>query len=651
MKTSIASRLILVFVSITTLLILFGAGCTVQDKGAPYENETPRAWITVAPNDSAVANHYLSLRWAGNDGDGTVAAFRLFVDNVQISYTAATDTTMAFASPTDSGSAPHTFGVIAVDDEGRESARAERFFYTVNYAPSLDFDADGSVADGSTVSPGFRITLAASDPNPSLFFYSVSLDGENWTPWVSDSQFLFGNPRLHSSESDSTVAEIDDDGDGSVDEEKENGVDDDNDGRVDEDTRGLYPDGSYVVSTVGRESGPLTIWARVKDAGDASSPIISRSVTLDATLRPAMDSTVTGVYGTSNLYPDGSQYFQRQTDIETSIAFSASFAEDGTGMVNSYRYQYLGDSLCLDSIGQPVPCWSDWIQTGVLHFVGLPAGDHGFRFIARDLAGNTTPDTMTFAIHLVEPHLRRKVVIVDESFNTNITPEDSVNAFYRSLFAAYETVEIDYLGRGSFLSPFDLSDAGLLVYHAEDRSDLHLTENTRIMRDYLSRGGRMVLSGWDLLRPLAPGAQDTVLGFAGGSFGHDFLKLNSAECTPFGQGSVPTPRFARGWVGATGYPNCPIDTLYIHNLPRTRGVEQTWVFRPQGQCRIIGNLVVRDPSDPIQAYYADRPVAYIYDQSFRIAVFGFPLYFVDRSSAHALMDDLAEELLQGLSNP
>jgi hypothetical protein len=621
--------------SLAALTLLVLSGCKVTDPGTPFDNGAPTARITVAPQDGDTVNHYFTLNWAGNDGDGQIAGFHIEVDLVEISFTTRTDTTMAFASPLDSTPAQHTFAVVAEDDEGRLSAADSRTFFTVNYRPGVSFDPVGTVSENATVTKGFQIRLAGSDPNPSLFFLSLSTDSVNWTPWSADSVFLFADPRLHTVSEDQTVTQVDDDGDGETDEEESDRQDNDNDGRVDEDTKGLYNTGTVIIPSMNLPNGLLTIYGRCKDAGDALSPTIVRHVTVRSDVVPRVRSDVTGLYGTSNFYADGSIYFRRQTDIETQIVFSGQLSDSTvSGGLNSYRYQR-GDSA-----------WSDWFSSTTLHYVGLAAGEHRFKFVARDMGGVVSVDTTQFSIRLIEQHLTRNVLIVDETKDQGLSREALVDSHYHALFTGHNWTEIDYLERGGYLSPYDLSEVGLVMYHADDRSEIKLGENLRILQEYLGKGGRLILSGYDLMGPGAFAADQTIdsLGFNASTFGRDYLQLISTNRT------LANPRIVTGMsgVGIFAVP-LPLDTVKI---PSSFGdaLDRCWVFQPLGHVRPIATIVTSNPTDPAQLRFQTRVCAYLYDQSFRVAVFGVPLYFVELAPLQTVFATLVDEMLAGISD-
>ena len=327
-------------------IVVWFAGCSVTDEGTPYPNQAPVTVLTYVPLGGDTINHYVTLYWSATDEDGDVVAFRVRVDDHAPVITTRHDTTIGFPAPIDSEVVYHTFAVSAIDNEGLEGPAASDSFYTINFVPTVAFDPDGSVPNGANVGTGFRVTVESADPNPSTLQYCLRLDDSTWNDgagWNCSPNFvfLFASSVLHERPTDLTVVNEDDDGDGRIDEERENGADDDGDGAIDEDTQGLFPENTAIVPNAGLTPGAHTIYARVIDAGGAVSPAAMRNVTVLANQVPTMDTTTTGTYGGDNVYPDGSVYFAQ--NVETQLTFSAN-AAIYRGEINAYRYTVMAVS-------------------------------------------------------------------------------------------------------------------------------------------------------------------------------------------------------------------------------------------------------------------------------------------------------------------
>ncbi|MFZ5434083.1 MAG: hypothetical protein ACOZB3_09955 [Calditrichota bacterium] len=588
-------------------MVVWLAGCDA-DEGSALSNLPPSTALTVAPNDSATVNHYIPLRWAGNDPDGKVEGFWLFMDGDTLAYTTARDTTIAFGAPADGTPSPHTFSVIAVDNEGLSDtdnsataiSKRQRFFYVVNTAPAVSFLRPGTIADGATVGRGFRVTLDPVDANWSLMYYSVALDDSvaGWTEWGRDSIFLIADP--------SVIADTI-----------------------------VFPRSAHGVPNTSLSPGPHRLFARVKDAGDATSPVITLNFNVADGFRPVMNPTVTAQYGGSDLYPDGSAYHQVLSGTKTEIVFSAT-AIDYSGEISGYRHR-LGEGP-----------WSAWHREAAVDTSDLVAGVYPFQFMARDLAGEVT-DPKLYTVRLVQQALSDSVIILNATAGGNGNPgspaDSTVNSFYARVLDGYKVRAINYAdtsrGATRYVSPYDLQNAGLMVWHGDDRGAKVFNDNLPMIRAFLNKGGRLVLSGWDVMRSFADA--DTIT-FAAGSFGREQLRLFDAYRN--------RTRTTMGFQGVNGFAGCTIDST---KLPATwHGLaDRCWVFRPRGECIVIGSLTVSDPqTNPI----AGGNAVYIYDLSYRVAVFGVPLFFCYEDQVYTMFhgnseyNGLIPHMLQGLSS-
>jgi hypothetical protein len=587
-----------------SMLLLWVVGCEVSDPGNPLSNQPPTTLLSSAPLSGDTVNHYIELRWAGNDVDGTVQGFRLMVDGVEISFTTVTDTLIAFSSTTDGSVTSHTFSVIAVDDDNTaDPTPPVRQFYTTNVAPSAEW-TDNTVPSGAQVGHGFRIELSGLDGNRSLMWFSISLgDDQSWSEWSRDSVFYVSDPSIWS------VDPIELEADPSLREP---------------------PEGVNIISNADLTDGNLTFYGRVKDAGDAVSATINRQVTVIPDQRPVMNPTVTGAYGTETFYPDGSVY--RLNNTQTQITFSASVA-NYNGQLSAYRIS--------GYFNADHPDTNAWIDTPSLTLDNLPVGEYPYLFTARDIAG-VMADTIEFSIRIVEQSLTNLIILIDETRDGNGNPgsptDVEVDDFYHAMLEGRNFVDIDYasrLGGISYVSPYDLSEAGLVIWHADDRSDQNLDANTTVLNNYLNKGGRLILCGWDLLTPFNPEELDT-LEFAANSFVYSKLRIFEAYYN--------SSRTTTGIGGVGEYPNITIDP---DKLPSSfnGAINNTWAFLQRGECTVTGTLEVNNPGvNP----YSGKTASFYYDQSFRVAVFGVPLYFFKQDETTAVMSILLDQMMTGL---
>jgi hypothetical protein len=215
-------------------------------------------------------------------------------------------------------------------------------------------------------------------------------------------------------------------------------------------------------------------------------------------------------------------------------------------------------------------------------------------------------------------------------------PSDAqVDDFYSQRLTAYALRLVDYnqnqAGGVSYVSPYTLGQAGLVLWHSDDRTEVLWSEQTRLLGDYLSRGGRVLLAGWDVMKPYLP-VGDSIM-FQPTTFPYAQMGLEAAMRN--------APRTVAGMEGQNGFPGLRYDSL--KTLTAWHGVlDQGWVFRPQAGATVLGGLMVTDSLTNPRAH---RPVGYLWDAVGRIAVLGVPLYFCRDADVQALLDTLLPLLL------
>ncbi len=582
------------------LLLLLSAAfiltsCEVSDPGSPLANRPPTTTITSAPQNGSTVNHYLTLRWSGNDGDGEIVGFNMYIDGELVTLTQRTDSSISFTSPSTGELVSHTFKIQAVDDHGAADPSAPEIqFFTSNVAPTCAFSSDNTVRANSNVAPGFRIKLEAEDANRSGVWFAVSIDDTvDWSVWSTDSVFLFANLSL-----------------------------------------GDFSSGLVALSNAELTEGTHTIYARCRDSGSAISNTISLPVNVSFAHTPVMGE-LTARYNhgiaSDSLYPDGSIY--RTNNAELVVAFEAT-AFAYRGVIHSYRYREAASE------------WSMWIEQPELVLTDLPVGSFEYEFQARDVAG-TLSDTASFFANLIEQHLSDSIIVIDETRDFNGgpgTPTDgAVDSFYTALVEGYSVRTIDLQARYNqdtvyYVSPNDLQDIGLIIWHADDRNTFQLADFRRILSEFMQRGGRVIFSGWDIMRAFTP--SDTFATYSGSMFEYRYMRAFNATRASGNENLVAQ---ATGFIGENGFPNVDVDSTKL--LPFWHGaMPRAWVYEPRGECTTIGRLTTIDPN-----YFQNGEVAaYYYDLSFRVAVFGVPLYFYKQPHVEAMFDVLLPRMLFGL---
>lgn len=580
---------------VTLLLALACASCKVSNPGSPFENQPPTTAITSAPQNGSTVNHYLTLRWSGNDVDGEIAGFNMFIDGEQVAFTTRTDSTISFTSPSSGEVVSHTFSVQAVDNEGSSDPNPpQRQFYTRNTAPTCDFSSTNTVRPNSFVGRGFQLRLEASDANRSGIEFSVSIDDTmSWCAWSTDSVFLFADTSL-----------------------------------------GFFRSGVVALSNSRLTEGSHTIYARCRDSGLAVSPTISRTVNVELDHRPV----ITGVparynYGiaSDSLYPDGSIY--RSNNAELILAFEADVSTY-SGVLNAYRYR------------ESTSAWSSWQDIPELVLTDLPLGSYEYYFQARDAAGAIS-DSATLVFKLLNQQLSDSILVVDEAREAAGGASDvQIDNFYSAIVEGYNVRHLDLFERGNsplgtYLSPKDIEFIGLIIWNADERNLIQVQNYRRILGEFMSRGGRVIFSGWDFMSAYTSEPTAT---YGGSVFEYRFLRVFSCRRDPSTNPNVNAQ--VNGFTGANGFPSVQIDATKVP-VPVWQGaLPRTWVFEPRGECVVIGRATTRDPN-----YFQNGQVlAYVYDLSFRVAVFGVPLYFCRQDQVEDLFDVLLPRMLTGLGS-
>ena len=126
-------------------------------------------------------------------------------------------------------------------------------------------------------------------------------------------------------------------------------------------------------------------------------------------------------------------------------------------------------------------------------------------------------------------------LLIDGNGNRGSPTDAQVDNFYDMLFAGHNTRPIDYASRPSgvtnIITPYDLKNCGLVMWHADDRTDRKLADNTRILREFMNKGGRLILSGWDVLETFGGVNGDSVI-YDAGTFAREQLELTHVVTPP-----------------------------------------------------------------------------------------------------------------------
>lgn len=614
---------------VAALLVLWG--CEPSDPGSPFGNTPPETFIVVAPLDSTIHDHFVSpspmshIQWYGHDADGLVDGFYLQVDDGAEVWTVSGDSAISFESSEPDPGNPgftipmdHTIRVTAVDNEGaRDPSPAARSFTAKNSIPRITAFTS-SFRDSAVVGQGISFSVEWEDGNVSDAVFRVSVDTEPVTGWDSRSSFQFcdlQDPTIIAGLDQGEVLAID----------------------------MLYlPVGSHLISV------------HVKDLGGAVSNPRNRFVTVIDTVAPGM-TTLNATYGSATYYPDGSIFHVPRTTTYFEMVGSASSYFGG---IHSYKYRMRSQSIPETPADSSWSSWSAWSQWGTSAFQmsDLPVGEYHFQAQCRDWVGKESAVIDKITV-IVEPDFSAKtLLIVDETKDGNGragSPDDeNCDTFYRHILevdtntwmtsSGWEVTELDHNSHKVYptvsgVSARDLAGKRLIIWHADDKSVIDLGKDIRVLGEYLDRGGKLILSGWDVLSPFAVGNTDVT--FTTG-FAYKYLRIGR------GVKNIEVSS-AGGFIAMQGNPDLGYDYLVEMDpdkiSARWLAMDNCWIFYPRHRTEGLGfwrgYLSDTEFENGFVCLRNFNPV-----NAWRTVVLGYPLYFMKNDQAKAFITRVLEEI-------
>ncbi len=608
-----AKNFLLISPLLLVLVILWG--CEPDDPGWPLANRAPDTRITVAPLDSAEHDHYVSpsvmfhVQWFGHDPDGLVAGFWIQIDNAAEVWTTKGDSAIAFEALRPDPNDParmlgvHTIKVTAEDNYGlRDPSPAMRSISAINYPPVLDrIVAD--FPDSAETGPGIGFKVEWSDPNVSGVLFRLSINGLPVSGWDARSQYQF-----YDASDEDILASIEE-------------------GEV------LPIDIAFL--TIGEMN---TFSVEVKDLGGAISEPVERHAVVVDTVYPVL-TEFSAMYGTTQFFRDGSIFYRDNRSTTLTMGGSAA---DYYGAVQSYRYRRCGRAIG-DTTWSEWGDWSEWGESSA-EFTNLPLGEYKFEAQCRDFAG-TLGDTLDYKLSIVEPGFdQMNILIVDETKDGNGNPgspdDPQCDGFYTNITAWMETEgwtisNINYATHKvrdtSYVSPLDVFDKRIIIWHGDDRSQLLLGDNLTLLGQYLDAGGKLILSGQNVLS--APTDEDSIL--LKNDFTYDYLRIGGGQLNDEKQ-----------FIGMTGNADigCPDVAYDPAKIPANwDGVNYTWVMTPEHRTEAAaywhGNPDTTSFEGGVCCLLNFSPV-----NPWRTIVLGFPLYFTMEDQAAVFMRWLIEQI-------
>ncbi len=310
-----------------------------------------------------------------------------------------------------------------------------------------------------------------------------------------------------------------------------------------------------------------------------------------------------------------------------------SFDEDGEVVEYGYR---------IDSQGT----WK-WLEDTMVvltpdEFAFPLTGNHTVEVVAKDNTGLIDPIPAVVTIKLFEPKFDKNILIIDETIEGSNTPgftsDEEVDEFYNELFNPDSS--LDYFENG--LPPKNiLGRYKLLIWHSDYNFDRHnVGEEKDYLIEYLQAGGKLVLSGWRIIKSFDLEASFPQM-YDPESFLAEYLHVLGANECPSVDGAFEWAR------GRNGYPDIHVnlDIDAIRGFPYFGGLTNINIITPGAFTRNIFTFQCKEGfSDRVT--FQDRSCAIRYTgSSFDIIIFGFPLLYIRPDEAKLVAQKVLEDLL------
>ncbi len=256
---------------------------------------------------------------------------------------------------------------------------------------------------------------------------------------------------------------------------------------------------------------------------------------------------------------------------------------------------------------------------------GLTAGRFFYSLKALD---NTQIESEASNVIALRPiTLEQGLLLLDATRDGNgsvSSPSDEqVDGFYRRLLANFAFSEYDVRTAGF---PGDtLGIYSAIIWHSDDFLGNNVSNASTFLADYLEAGGKLVLSGWKILNSFTGGQSPKI--FNANDFAAKYLHLDTVWTTTELQ-----------FTGAKGvlprYADIEVDPARVPNTAWNGRFREVHVIAPRAGAEVMFNFGAADPSFA----FSNRPVGvkYISDQ-YKIAVLGFPLYFMKEEQSQAAL--------------
>jgi hypothetical protein len=257
---------------------------------------------------------------------------------------------------------------------------------------------------------------------------------------------------------------------------------------------------------------------------------------------------------------------------------------------------------------------------------------------AVDTSGNAS--VMSDEVEMIAITLDQGILVVDEAANSRGIPpwpssDLQQDSFYTEVFSGYRTSFYEYTGTAQKPGITVVGPYSTVVWLDDDFMKSNLVDNAdyELIKEYLGYGGRFVLFSWTGLRSFK-GLPYT---FSPGSFVYDYLHISWAN-------ENTTNDFIEAVsLDTSSYPDLEVDT--------SRAIVRD-LYNWEGKLAYVNVLHLRSGAVPLYTYDS-----YVGDTAFegkvcglkytgpdyKIAFFGFPLFYMDKAGAKELVSSLMRD--------
>lgn len=271
-------------------------------------------------------------------------------------------------------------------------------------------------------------------------------------------------------------------------------------------------------------------------------------------------------------------------------------------------------------------------------FKGPLEGEHTIKVISRDNTNLVDPIGDSIKIKLIIPKFDKDILIIDDTDEKNFpsgikAPDDSVDAFYSRVFGTTDQIDI---AKGEIITRDIIGRYKLIVWHADDKPTIRpkaITQYTDTLKDYLSVGGNLLVSGWRIMRSFA-WRQNFPAFFEPTSFVGEFLHVISVDETSIiGDFTLA--------AGAGSFNSISVDSVKLANVFPYYGKlgEIDLILQRAGFARPI--YTYQNQLNSQFWYYRGRVIGIVYYGTvYNVAVLGFPLYFMKEDEVKLFANNL-----------